>query len=231
MQLNAADIVSLLSTYGYPALGVVVALAAAGVPIPAPVTMIFITLGVLSATAHGPNLLALLVIGTLAATLGHSADYGLGYSGNRLMQRLRAWLERRMGAHKLGRIERQLARSNALVILLTRFPLTPLASPVSLLAGASRIAYRRFLLLELLGDAAYFTTCLLLGRLLGPTLLRHLTPFALGSLVVMLLLLALIALMRSRTRSRPTSKAHPSLEETVESAEGQSLLSRSSIKP
>jgi membrane protein DedA with SNARE-associated domain len=230
MHLNAADTLSLLSSYGYPALGVIVALAAAGVPIPAPVTMMFITLGALSATAHGPNLLVLLVIGTLAATLGHSVDYGLGYSSSRLMRRVRAWLERRMGAHNIDRIERQLAHSTAQVILLTRFPLTPLASPVSLLAGASRVVYRRFLLLELLGDTAYFTTCLLLGRFLGSALSRHLTPVVLGSLLVILLLLAPMALMRSWTRSRPARKAHRSLEEAVESPEGQSLLAQSPSK-
>lgn len=209
MSLNATTILSLLSAYGYPALGVLVAVAAAGVPIPFPMTTTFVALGALSAGAGGPNFLALAVVGTLAAAAGHSADYGLGRSGRPFALRWRARLERRIGSQTLGRVERWLVESSTLAILLTRFPLTTLASPVSLGAGVMRVTYKRFLALELLGKATYFTTCLLLGRLLGPALTHNLVVVALWSVLVTLLMLTPLALLRLWIRSSPQRVRHP----------------------
>ncbi len=219
MRLDAAAILSLLSIYGYPALGILVALAAAGVPIPFPMTTTFVALGALSATAHGPNFLALAVVGTLAATVGHSADYGVGRSGSPFARRWRVRLERRIGSQTLSSVERWLTKSSTLVILLTRFPLTLLASPVSLVAGLTRVAYRRFLALELIGKATYFTTCLLLGRLLGPALTHNMALFAVCSVLVTLLLLTPMALLHLWTRSGPPADAIDAiLEETADEA-------------
>jgi membrane protein DedA with SNARE-associated domain len=225
MHLDAAAILSLLSTYGYPALGVLVAVVAAGVPIPFPMTTTFVALGALTTTPHGPNFLALALVATLAAAVGHSADYGLGRSGSPLARRWRGRLERRIGGQTLGNLERRLARSSTLVILLTRFPLTPLASPASLVAGLMRVAYRRFLVLELIGKATYFTTCLTLGRLLGPAMTHHFLLFALCSLLVTLLLLTPVALLhwRSRRRSGPQGSSSAMPEETAESVGSHDL--------
>lgn len=204
MSLDVASILSLLSSYGYPALGILVALAAAGVPLPFPMTTTFVTLGALTATAHGPNLLALLIVGTLAAAVGHSADYGLGRSTRPFALRRRARLERRIGSQTLGAVERWLAQSSTLAILLTRFPLTSLACPVSLGAGLMRVTYGRFLVLELIGKTAYFTICLLLGRLFGPAVTRHMALVILGSLLVTLLVfLTSMALVRLQARNSP----------------------------
>jgi membrane-associated protein len=201
MHVDMATILSLLSTYGYPALGVLVALMAAGVPIPFPMTTTFVALGALTTTARGPNFLTLAIVATLAAAAGHSVDYGLGRSGSPFAQRWRGRLEHRIGSQTLGTVDRWLANSSTVVILLTRFPLTPFATPVSLVAGLTRVAYRRFLGLELIGKAAYFTTCLTLGRFLGPVMTHHFALFALCSLLVTLLLLSPMMLLHWRRRS------------------------------
>ncbi len=218
MHLDAAAVLSLLSTYGYLALGILVCLAALGVPIPFPITTTFVALGALTTTAHGPSFIALAVVATLAAAAGHSADYALGRSGSPLVRRWRARLERRLGGEALSGAERRLADGSSLVILLTRFPLTVLASPVSLIAGLTRVAYRRFIALELVGTTTYFTTCLMLGRLLGPAMTHNVVLFALGSLLVTLLLLTPMVLLRLRTR--PSSQRRPTtiLEDTAGSA-------------
>ncbi|HEX9039002.1 MAG TPA: VTT domain-containing protein [Ktedonobacterales bacterium] len=205
MHLDVPSILSLLSLYGYPALGILVAISATGTPLPFPMTTTFVTLGALTAAAHGPNFLALVIVGTLAAAVGHSADYGLGRSTRPFALRWRGRLERRIGSQTLGGVERWLDQSSTLVILLTRFPLTPLASPVSLGAGLMRVTYRRFLALELTGKSAYFTTCLLLGRLFGPEVTSHLGFVILGSLLVTLLL-SLTSVALVRMRARPSSQ-------------------------
>lgn len=70
------------------------------------------------------------------------------------------------------RVEQGITRNASLLIFITRCLLTPLAGPVSLLAGAARIAVPRYLVWELAGTALYFCGYLALGRLLGPALLR-----------------------------------------------------------
>lgn len=215
MQLDVTAVLSLLSTYGYPALGILVGVAAAGVPIPFPMTTTFVALGALTTVAHGPNFLVLAVVATLAAAAGHSADYGLGRSGSPRLRRWRARLERRIGGKTLRAAERRLTEGSTLVILLTRFPLTSLASPVSLAAGLTRVAYGRFLALELVGKATYFTTCLLLGRLLGPAVTHNVVLFALCSLLVTLLILMPMVLLRWRTRG-----GSPALQEERAGAAG-----------
>ena len=52
-------------------------------------------------------------------------------------------------------------------------PRLPVASPVSLLAGVTRMPFGRYLALEALGEAIYVLGNLALGRIFGPRLLEH----------------------------------------------------------
>ncbi len=174
MPLDMTGLVHLITSSGYPALAVLAALllvAAVGVPLPIPITSTLIVLGALTARPDGPNFLALTLVATLAASAGHGGDYWLGRAGSPRVDRWRRRLERRprLGA-TLVRVERGLAQHASLVILVTRCLLTPLGSPVSLLAGAARIAFPLYLALELAGTALYCGGYLTLGRLLGVAL-------------------------------------------------------------
>jgi membrane protein DedA with SNARE-associated domain len=53
------------------------------------------------------------------------------------------------------------------MIFLTRFALTPLATPVSLVAGASRLQLSTFLLWDVLGEGIFVVGNLALGRFLS----------------------------------------------------------------
>ena len=200
MQQGAASgLLALFDSYGYLALAGLVLLAAAGVPLPFPVSGAFVALGALTAEAHGPSFLALIVVAVLAAAAGHSVDFWVGRAGGGpLLRRWQARLARRMGAETLARAERGLARGSSLLILLTRFLLTPLASPVSLLAGAARVPYRRYLALELVGQAIYFTGYLTLGRILGVAITRNPLTFVALFALIALLVVAPTLLLRLR---------------------------------
>jgi len=173
IELDTTGLVHLFEDYGYLALGALLLLAAAGAPLPWPIAASFIVLGALTAHPSGPSFSALALVATGAATTGHSLLYWLGRSSSPRLQRWRQRLERRLGRGvTLVRVEKGIARNASLLILITRCLLTPLAGPVSLLAGAAHIVFPIYLVCELAGTALYFCGYLTLGRLLGPSLSR-----------------------------------------------------------
>jgi membrane-associated protein len=198
VRLDAAALAQWIASYGYPALALLVALAAAGVPLPFPVAAAFVALGALTAAPHGPSFLALAAVAIPAAAAGHSFDYWLGRAGSPLLRRWLAYIERRSHGSALLQGERGLARNGSLLILLTRFLLTPIASPVSALAGAARMPYPRYLTLELVGQAIYFCGYLALGRALGPAVARSGLTIVLFFGVLALVILVPAALLRLR---------------------------------
>jgi membrane protein DedA with SNARE-associated domain len=132
----------------------------------------------------------LAIIAIAAAALGHSLDYWLGRAGSPLLRRWREHPGRRLVGSAVTRAERELARNTGLLILLTRFLLTPFASPVSALAGVERYPFSRYLALEVLGQTIYFCGYLTLGRALGPALARNGLTIVLffGAMAVIVLL-------------------------------------------
>jgi membrane protein DedA with SNARE-associated domain len=175
-----------------------VVLAAAGVPLPFPVAAAFVALGALTDAPHGPSFLALAAVAIPAAAVGHSLDYWLGRAGSPLLRRWFVRIERHLQGSALIQGERGLARNGSLVILLTRFLLTPIASPVSALAGAARVPYPRYLTLELVGQAIYFCGYLALGRALGPAVAQSGLTIALFFGILALVILMPAALLRLR---------------------------------
>lgn len=179
MAVDVTGLVQLFNSFGYLALAALLLLAAAGVPLPLPIAATFVVLGALTAHPSGPSFPVLALVATLAATAGHSLDYWLGRSGSPLLERWRRRFERRLPRDiTLARVEERFLQNTSLVMLLSRCLLTALASPVSLLAGAARIAFPIYLMLELAGTALYFFGYLTLGRLLGPAVAHE--PLTLG---------------------------------------------------
>src|SRR5258706_3843299 len=148
---HASSLVGLLTPYCYASLVLVVLMAAVGVPIP--IGALFVGLGALSAQPHGPSFLALALLGTAAAVSGHVLDYGLGRVGRPVLY---AWLLRpflKFSGIGIKDATTGMGHSSGMTIFLTRFTLTPLASPLSILAGAVRAPVAGVLL----ADAAWGT--------------------------------------------------------------------------
>lgn len=196
------DVLRAVSVWGVPALGVLVLASAAGVPIPVEIALV--ALGALSGRAGGPDFAVMLVVGTVAAVAGDVFDYALGRFG---VARLWRWLMRkreRMGTDRALAVSARLLRRRGMAVLLTRFLLTPLSTPVSILAGASRYGFTAFLLWDAAGEAIYVGGNLALGRFFGTRLLA--TPWGAPVLlgVVAVLSLAPVLLVRwVAMRSRP----------------------------
>lgn len=140
--LNSA-ILAFIVVYGAWALGLVVLLAALGLPLPSSVFVIaggaFVQQGVLDlATTLGVTL--------LFAVAGDALGYGIG-------RFLGTHLERRWGTREGWRhAEAAFQRWGGLAIYFSRWLVTALAVPTNWLAGASRYSFRRFIALALAGE-------------------------------------------------------------------------------
>lgn len=166
-----ATLLHWISEYSYPFFGVLLLAAAAGAPIP--IEIVLVALGALSASSSGPNFIALVVVGVAATVMGDALDYAAGrFFGQTVIERLThsSGLAHRGGMATPGSSQR-LAwvrwlvtwSGSGVMIVLSRCVLTPLETPISLLAGASRRPFYTFLLWDLVGEALYVLGYLTLG--------------------------------------------------------------------
>ncbi len=197
-----------IDAYGPFGLFLALAVGAIGVGVPIPVTALLLTLGALSGASNGPAMPALMVAGIAGIAAGHMVDYMVGRLSATVTAR---WLARATHAQRIMALV-DAATSHraglAALIFASRFVLTPIASPVSLMAGMARMRALAYLALELAGASIYVVGYLALGRVAGPGLVHHgawLAAFWIGVAVVTLLpTLLLRALYRPR-RSRQVS--------------------------
>lgn len=100
------------------------------------------------------------------AVAGDQAGYFLSrhYGGERLWASLR---HRKASERLLAQAEGLLQRRGALAVYLTRWLFSPLGPYVNLIAGATRMAWPRFLLSDLLGEATWVGVYVTLGYVFG----------------------------------------------------------------
>ena len=214
---NAHSVLSLIGTYGYLGLFAAVGVGALGIGVPIPVTALLLTIGALSGAHGGPSLALAAAAALAGVVVGHNVDYWCGRLGNQLLQR---WLSRpreERGARALLSRALQLRGGRAALVFFSRFLLTSIASPVSLLAGATRMAFGWYLCIEVSGEAIYVLGNLALGRIFGVGLLAHGVPLAFWLVVAALTLaplallrVVMLALARGRPEERPLTSAAPS---------------------
>lgn len=196
-----------LATYGYPGLYAVLAVATLGIGIPVPVTALVLTLGALSGAPDGPALLPLAAAGILGATTGHSGDYWFGRLGHTRVDRWLARVRRNATVAALLHGSERMRGGRALLLFLTRFLLTPIASPVSVLSGATGMRYRPYLVIELAGSAVYIVGNLTLGRIFGQGLLTN--GAALPAFWLAVASVTLLPLTLMRLAPRLLNRVHP----------------------
>jgi membrane protein DedA with SNARE-associated domain len=145
-------------TYGAVALGVVVLLAALGLPLPSTFFVLasgaFIQQGVL-------DLSSTVVVALACVVLGDTLSYGMGRA-------LRRPIHARFGRSETWlRAEHSFNRRGALAIYLTRWLLTPIAVPMNLVAGSSGYAVGRFVGFAAAGELTWLLAYGSLGYLFG----------------------------------------------------------------
>lgn len=135
-----------LLNHGSLLLGLVLFLAAFGIPLPA--TMLLLAAGAFARQGVLPWLSAALA-GMAGAVLGDFASYAVGrHAGQRLPARLTGTAAWREAAERFS-------RWGIWAVFFSRFLLTPIALPINLLAGSTGFAWGRFALAVLTGEVIW----------------------------------------------------------------------------
>lgn len=133
-------------SYGAPGFGLILLVAALGVPLPS--TMLVLAAGAF--VSQGTlDIWQAVGLGLVGSVLGDSGSYLLGrFGGNVVLKRftqMATWQKAQLTFDQRG----------FLAVLLTRFLLTPLALPVNLIAGSSKYLFIRFALGSILGQSVW----------------------------------------------------------------------------
>ena len=149
--------------YGYWAVAALLLLENAGLPLPGETILLLA-----SFLAYSERELALpwvIVVGTVATTLGGELGFALGRHGGRpLIERYREVLSIR--AENVERGERLFDRYGPATVFLARF-IFGMRVLASLLAGALHMPWRKFVLFNFLGAAVWVTAICGAGYLFG----------------------------------------------------------------
>ncbi len=174
-------------------------LTGCGMPIPEEVAIVFA--GVLSAEGnlHPPTALAACLLG---AILGDSIMYAIGYRWGDSLLGAHPRLAKLLHAKREKRFEEAIEKHAFKVMLLSRF-LVGLRGPVYLAAGAVRMPFRKFLLINLLCASLVVVTVFSLAYLFGEEVVDWVRDAELTATVVVVGIVTVVGLYlyrRSRRR-------------------------------
>jgi membrane protein DedA with SNARE-associated domain len=149
--------------YGYWAVGVVLLLENVGLPVPGETVLLLASFYAFS--QHELRLPWIIVMATTVTTIGGSLGFALGHYGGRpLLQNYQRIF--RISPASLARGEILFARYGAATIFFARFVfgMRVIAGPM---AGVLRMPWRKFLIFNFLGAAAWVTVISCAGYLFG----------------------------------------------------------------
>lgn len=189
--------------YGYWAVGGALLLENAGIPVPGETILLLASF--LAYSEHDLRLSWIIVVGTIAATLGDNLGFALGYyGGRRLLIRYQSLF--RIGDTILARGENLFAKYGAVTVFFARFVfgMRIITGP---LAGVLRMPWRRFLIFNFLGAALWVSVISSAGYLFGRQWQRLEQDVGRFDVVVVVLVILVAALVwwRRRRKDRAAS--------------------------
>ena len=149
--------------YGYWAVAAALLLENAGIPVPGETILLMASFAAFS--QHELQLSWLIVVGTIAATLGDNLGFALGYYGGRtLLGRYQSIF--RIQQATIERGHRLFERYGAATIFFARFVfgMRIIAGPM---AGTLRMPWRKFLIFNFMGAALWVSVISSAGYLFG----------------------------------------------------------------
>ncbi len=205
-----AFFVDALQLYGYPALWLIVFVAAAGAPISG--SLLLFAAGAFAALGD-LNIIILFPVALSAAVMGDNLTY---FIGRRVGTSLLGWLERQkrfrfITPQALERGRAYFRRKAAWTVFITRFLIVALGGPVNLVAGVEQYPYRNFLFWDISGQILGAIIPLGLGFVFARSwqevavIFGAFSSLVLALLVVMILLTLLVRKIRQRRHARHVS--------------------------
>jgi len=189
--------------YGYWAVGAALLLENTGIPVPGETILLLASF--LAYSEHDLQLSWIIIVATIAATVGDNLGFIFGYYGGRpLLDRYRSIF--RIQNATVERGERLFARYGAATIFFARFVfgMRIIAGP---LAGALRMPWRKFLIFNFLGAAVWVGAVSSVGYLFGRHWDRLEQAVKRFDLILALVILAVVIVLwwRNRRSSRSAS--------------------------
>ena len=151
------------TNHGYWTLAITLLLENAGIPLPGETMLLFASF--LAFQHHELNLGLIILVGTLACTLGDNLGYWIGHHGGRpLLHRYQRVF--RVTDERIARGEELFERFGPTTVFFARFVfgMRVIAGP---LAGVLRMPWRRFVLFNFLGAAIWVTVISCVGYFFG----------------------------------------------------------------
>jgi|SRR5580698_8287878 membrane protein DedA with SNARE-associated domain len=149
--------------YGYWAVAAVLLLESAGLPLPGETVLLLASF--LAFSEHELRLPWIILVGSVATTVGGELGFALGRHGGRpLIERYRHLLS--ISTETVARGDRLFERYGAATVFLARF-VFGLRVLSSLLAGALQMSWRKFVLYNFVGATAWVTAICCAGYLFG----------------------------------------------------------------
>ncbi|MGA2215952.1 MAG: DedA family protein [Bryobacteraceae bacterium] len=154
------QLLAALTEYGSPALFVVVAIAALGVPVP--VTLLLIVTGSL-ATQGAMDLWLAIAIAAVAAVTGDQIGFGVGrWGGKKVVARFGRLLG---NPERIQELDAKAKRWGGAGVFFSRWLVTPLGPWINLASGAAGYSWLRFTLWDILGELLGAVLFIWLGHL------------------------------------------------------------------
>src|SRR6202140_1560424 len=192
-------------SYGYWAVGLALLAENAGVPVPGETILLLASF--MAYSEHDLRLRWIVLVATIAATLGDNLGFALGYHGGRpLLVRYQALF--RIQQCTLERGEKLFARYGAVTIFFARFVfgVRIIAGPM---AGVLRMPWRTFMVYNFLGAALWVTVISTAGYLFGQHwegLAREVKLFDIGLAILLLVAAAMRWWSIRRQQSRASEE-------------------------
>ncbi|QXT35407.1 DedA family protein [Sphingomonas sanguinis] len=177
----SSELLALLTSYGLPALFVILLITSAGAPFPD--SLLLVAVG--SFVAQGDlDFLPVVVIGTLGAVAGDQIGYAIGYWGGRPLAAKIA------GADRIEKAEAFSRKWGGPGIFFSRWLVGPLGPWINITSGMTAYPWFKFVALDIAGELIWVVLYVSLGRIFSDKvqviadLLGNLTWVVLGLLVI-----------------------------------------------
>ena len=176
MTLLSPDAAAALSSYGYGAVALVVAIESMGIPFPGETTLI--AAAIYAGTTHRLDIALVVLAASVGAILGDNVGFWAGRElGFRLLIRYGSKVRMTPARIKLGQY--LFARYGAEVVFFGRF-IAVLRALAAFLAGANEMTWTRFLVFNAAGGIAWASLYGFGAYMLGQEMLRLKGPLGIG---------------------------------------------------
>ena len=192
--LSSSELADILSTYGYWAVFVLVALESAGVPLPGETALI--TAAIYAGTTHKLDISLLVAAASGGAILGDNVGYWVGRKvGAPLLLRYGRFIH--LDGDRLALGQYLFRLHGGKIVFFGRF-IAMLRAIVALLAGMNRMEWKRFFLFNACGGVAWAIFYGLGAYSVGHTFHRLAGPVRIATLVVGLVAIVIFWLVMRR---------------------------------